>query len=566
MQVEVKFFKMWWDLQNDKMKDRVRSLVTNGQFEMVNSGWSMHDEACPTYTDMLTNMMLGHDFVLKEFGVKPRIGWQIDPFGHSAANARLFAEMGFDAWFFARLDSEDKDRRLNDKEMEFIWQPSEDLDLDSDTSIFTHVLYQHYSAPQGFNMYMTANDDLFIIDEASPEFNAPQRAQDMMDRIEERAAVYRTSEIFAVFGDDFKYINAHWMFTQLDSMIGYMNTHHGDKYHFRYSTPSEYIDAVRQHDVTWPTKKGDMFPYSSTDNGHDFWTGYFTSRANAKEYVRRTSSALSASSSLYAIKMLSEHSDEESKQAVLDATFSMMDAVGILQHHDAITGTAKQAVADNYDLIMAEANAINDVQYNMVIGEIVEGEMQLSGSWVQCERTNDTYEACPIASADEDLYVAVHNPSSIALKSVAIEVRYKEGVSYKLLGHSSKHNFDVEIPQRIIQKSDVTNKHDVESNHVLLADMEVPAFSVRVAKLVRSDEKVLTMPTQAGDKIESGSGITLEFNGFDTKDARLMFDYVDSNQGISETVEYSIRHWLSYVLDNGPGLNSGAYLFRPIRG
>ena len=57
------------------MKDKVRGLVRNGQLELVNSGWSMHDEACPTYTDMITNMQIGHDFVMKEFGVKPRIGW-----------------------------------------------------------------------------------------------------------------------------------------------------------------------------------------------------------------------------------------------------------------------------------------------------------------------------------------------------------------------------------------------------------------------------------------------------------------------------------------------------------
>jgi hypothetical protein len=64
----------------------------------------MHDEACPTYEDMINNHQIGFDFALKEFGVKPRIGWQIDPFGHSATNARFFAEMGFDAWFFGRMD------------------------------------------------------------------------------------------------------------------------------------------------------------------------------------------------------------------------------------------------------------------------------------------------------------------------------------------------------------------------------------------------------------------------------------------------------------------------------
>jgi hypothetical protein len=74
-EVEMKYFKMWWDIQSDKMKARVRGLVDNGQLELVNGGWSMHDEACPTYDDMINNMMIGHEFILQEFGVKPRIGW-----------------------------------------------------------------------------------------------------------------------------------------------------------------------------------------------------------------------------------------------------------------------------------------------------------------------------------------------------------------------------------------------------------------------------------------------------------------------------------------------------------
>lgn len=64
----------------------------------------MNDEACPHYEDILLNMMHGHAFLKKEFGVTPRIGWHLDPFGHSSANPRLFSDLGFDAWVFARLD------------------------------------------------------------------------------------------------------------------------------------------------------------------------------------------------------------------------------------------------------------------------------------------------------------------------------------------------------------------------------------------------------------------------------------------------------------------------------
>lgn len=50
----------------------------------------------------------------------PRIGWQIDPFGHSREQAALFAQMGFDALFFARIDDADRARRIRDKEMQVL--------------------------------------------------------------------------------------------------------------------------------------------------------------------------------------------------------------------------------------------------------------------------------------------------------------------------------------------------------------------------------------------------------------------------------------------------------------
>ena len=90
-EVEMKFFSMWYEEQSPEMQQKVKGLVNNGQLELINGGWSMHDEAGPTFDDMIENMRVGHQFIIDNFGVKPRIGWQVDPFGHSNTNARFFS-------------------------------------------------------------------------------------------------------------------------------------------------------------------------------------------------------------------------------------------------------------------------------------------------------------------------------------------------------------------------------------------------------------------------------------------------------------------------------------------
>ena len=49
--VEMKFFSMWWDRQEESLKDAVRAMVNEGRIEFINGGWSMHDEACTHYED-----------------------------------------------------------------------------------------------------------------------------------------------------------------------------------------------------------------------------------------------------------------------------------------------------------------------------------------------------------------------------------------------------------------------------------------------------------------------------------------------------------------------------------
>jgi alpha-mannosidase len=95
--VEMKFFTMWYNRLDKEKQAQVKALVRDGRLEFANGGWSATDEACPNYEDMINNMIIGHTFLMKEFGVKPRTGWHVDSFGHSSANARLFADFGFEA-------------------------------------------------------------------------------------------------------------------------------------------------------------------------------------------------------------------------------------------------------------------------------------------------------------------------------------------------------------------------------------------------------------------------------------------------------------------------------------
>jgi len=68
---------------------------------------------------------LNFRFLNDTFGecARPRVAWQIDPFGHSSEVAAEFAEMGFDGLVLGRIDYEDIALRRSQKTMEMVWRP-----------------------------------------------------------------------------------------------------------------------------------------------------------------------------------------------------------------------------------------------------------------------------------------------------------------------------------------------------------------------------------------------------------------------------------------------------------
>jgi len=57
----------------------------------------MNDEASTHYNSIIDQHSLGAEFLREQFGEcgRPKIGWQIDPFGHSREQASLFAQVTF---------------------------------------------------------------------------------------------------------------------------------------------------------------------------------------------------------------------------------------------------------------------------------------------------------------------------------------------------------------------------------------------------------------------------------------------------------------------------------------
>jgi lysosomal alpha-mannosidase len=207
---------------------------------------------------------------LKEFGVAPRVGWQIDPFGHSNTNVRLFREMGFDSMFFGRMDVAEANARRDAKEREWIQKPVKSNQWGEDYSIFMHFLQDIYVDPPGFCWDELCGDSPFENDPKMETYDAENEYQNLDNWLQGQASTYATENLFVTFGMDFRYQDAFMNYENMDRMIEYFNTKHGDRYFFQYTTPSMYVDALNKLDHVWPVKHDDLFPYQ--DSATSWWT------------------------------------------------------------------------------------------------------------------------------------------------------------------------------------------------------------------------------------------------------------------------------------------------------
>jgi len=362
--VEMGFFERWWKEQDQNTQDVVRKLLQAGQLEFINGGYCMNDEAAVYYEDSIDQMTLGHQFLLQTFNVTPTVGWHIDPFGHASAQAALFAQMGFKAFYFSRIDYQDKTQRLAQKAMEMVWIPETSQGIEN--AMFTHVNYQHYSNPTGFNFDIVGTDNPIQDDIELEGYDVPQRADAFVAYFRQMQTQYQSPDLFHTAGGDFEYMAAHMNFKNYDKLFKYIRNTPSYNANVYYNTPTEYLNAIYPQNIKYPTKTDDFFPYADADSA--YWTGYFTSRVAFKGLVRRSGEFLQA-----VRKLVTQAIWDKSSQylltnyaAVDQAIYKLEDAMAMGQHHDAVTGTEKQAVAEDYKLHITKGiDAVNQVKlYN----------------------------------------------------------------------------------------------------------------------------------------------------------------------------------------------------------
>ena len=341
--VEQAFFYRWWNEQNPGVQQTVRNLVAEDRLVFINGGWCMNDEATTHYTAIIDQMSLGAENIYDLFGKVNTIGWHIDPFGHSNSHPALFTKMGFNAFFFSRIDYQDYALRNESKRLEMVWRGMKSYGKSAD--MFTSVMYDGYGPPTGFD-FEWADGIAIQEDDRLFDYNIDSRADAWAKEMRKRSLAFRTNNIMIAFGSDFQYSNANVMFKNMDKLMRYINSKPYGLNMF-YSTPAIYADYVHKANLTWDVKTDDFFPYA--DKPHAYWTGYFTSRASLKGMVRHSTNVLHAVDNLFSTSGLA-FSQEIDTSTELDRIFRLAEAHAVTQHHDAVAGTEQQHVADDYAL------------------------------------------------------------------------------------------------------------------------------------------------------------------------------------------------------------------------
>ncbi|KAK5609011.1 Alpha-mannosidase 2x [Crenichthys baileyi] len=370
---EISFFSKWWETADVYKQEAMRKLILGGQLEIVTGGWVMTDEANAHYFAMIDQLIEGHQWLERNLGITPQSGWAVDPFGHSATMAYLLKKANVTSMLIQRVHYSIKKHFASTRSLEFMWRQA--WDTGSSTDMFCHMMpFYSYDVPHtcGPDPKICCQFDFKrlpggrincpwkVPPKSVVEANVAERAQLLLDQYRKKSKLYRSKVLLVPLGDDFRYDKAlEWdqQYTNYQKLFDYMNSQPELHVQAQFGTLTDYFSALyKAYGVPqgsrpgdFPVLSGDFFAYA--DREDHYWTGYYTSRPFYKSLDRVIESHLRGAEILYSLAVANaRHAGMEGRYPVTDYAL-LVDArrsVGLFQHHDAITGTAKENVVIDY--------------------------------------------------------------------------------------------------------------------------------------------------------------------------------------------------------------------------
>ena len=425
----------------------------------------------------------------------------------------------------------------------------------------------------------------------------------------------------------------HW-FHNLDKIIHYVNVNaaNGGPVVAFYSTPSHYTDAKHaetiKNNAKWEVRSDDIFPLG--DNAHAYWSGCeplpplpsvsffvvsqwlsavsacacadFTSRPSLKRQVRFATNFLSAARQMEVVTGITaaevDHPTVRPSPPVGSSwSDSMEGAIGVATHHDGMSGTERQDVANDYSQRISEGHFEVEAGVAMALKKLtgISGEI----GHCNCNSAGNCLNVsmCAYTTGVDSVTVIAWNPLGQNTSSwLRIPVT---GASYTVTDLASKAT----VPSQAIAIDDRTkqlpllylNKHGMHAaqvaaaqaslannaTHVLTFAAEIPPVGYSTFSIKKGAEPSAAVSTAAAPStvtngvyeitldhakgsIESvknvASGVEMDLNltwGYcKSQTSRVHFPFLADAASLASTD-------VSNEGDKKSPQSSGAYMFRP---
>eukprot|EP01016_Furgasonia_blochmanni_P020637 TRINITY_DN2303_c0_g1_i16.p1 TRINITY_DN2303_c0_g1~~TRINITY_DN2303_c0_g1_i16.p1 ORF type:complete len:874 (-),score=283.75 TRINITY_DN2303_c0_g1_i16:239-2860(-) len=466
-------------------------------------------------------------------------------------------------FFFGRIDYQDFARRMNTSNMELLWKPR--TALDEESSIFAHVTYRGYEAPKGFciDSICPLPDDPIMDDPNLQGFNIDERAKNLVAYFKDQCLHYKNNDIMHTWGSDFHYRQADENFKAIDKLMSYINNKAEYGVELIYSTPSIYLNEINKKSMTYEVKNDDFFPYA--DGPDAFWGGYFTSRSNSKGFIRDSGRRLQTYKkflSLAALRNTSSYVRENFDEVDIGLLY-LEEAVAINQHHDAITGTEREAVVGDYHARLNQGLGYASREVETLAIEETKKEIGESpAAYSECH-LNKTANYCVVAyenlNANKPVLLKVYNPS--AVDETVIRVKVPSGK----VAIINEFNANVESDVICANEKDKTDCDlFFRSGFPVYGSVYFKIVPQEKSREIKGEDIVPWFEFHREFNINTKETLRFskDYSGFTIKSCA---DTQSNSKCYTHDLKFAFEYYESYARVEGEhgNQNSGAYILRP---